>query len=581
MRWAGRVPLHLGLPVALAAGVRLAHFLFLAARDPLFRHPVVDSLYHAREALAILERGVLLPGSGAFYKGPLYSYILAADFAAFGAAAGVAAGRLFSLLCGCAAVYLAARIAERLGGPRAAMIAGVAFALYGTAVFYDTALLQVSLTVLLLLAAADRLMAAGAGARPERRLACAGALLGLLALARADGLLALAGGAVWAAFAARRGAWPGLGAARALALVVVPAVVVIAPATFRNAVLERDPVLISWNGGINLFMGNDPAFDQASGNWHPDLSWMRLYDAPADLGLARGADHQRFFVRQALGAALEHPARTARILARKALLLFGAYEIANNQRYDEARAHSPVLAVLMFHAGRFSLPFSVAGPLLAAGLVLAAGRLRAPAGPLAALATAWALTPVLFFNTARFRLPAILLLLPLAAAGWAARPAAGDRRRAGLAAGAALLVLAVGIATFPAHPQLPPSEELNLADVADQEGREADALAWRRRAVERDPRDPLARVRLADTLRVNGRCDEALAHYAAVTERDDLAAEWRLAAIRSMARCLAALGRPAQAVDWYERFLAADPDQPRTGTRPDFHLRGVPPLQAC
>ncbi|MBP7149339.1 MAG: tetratricopeptide repeat protein, partial [Acidobacteria bacterium] len=218
----------------------------------------------------------------------------------------------------------------------------------------------------------------------------------------------------------------------------------------------------------------------------------------------------------------------------------------------------------------------------AAGLVLAAGRLRAPAGPLAALATAWALTPVLFFNTARFRLPAILLLLPLAAAGWAAaRPAAGDRRRAGLAAGAALLVLAVGIATFPAHPQLPPSEELNLADVADQAGREADALAWRRRAVERDPRDPLARIRLADTLRVGGRCDEALAHYAAVTERDDLAAEWRLAAIRSTARCLVALGRPAQAVDWYERFLAADPDQPRTGTRPDFHLRGVPPLQAC
>ena len=44
-------------------------------------------------------------------------------------------------------------------------------------------------------------------------------------------------------------------------MVLLPATLVIAPVTARNAVLERDPVIVSWNGGINLFMGDDPGFE--------------------------------------------------------------------------------------------------------------------------------------------------------------------------------------------------------------------------------------------------------------------------------------------------------------------------------
>ncbi len=581
-----RLPACVAVPVALAAVLRLAHLGLLAARDPLFAVPVVDSLFHAKEALRILDTGWLLPGSAAFYKGPLYSYLLAALMALFGPVGGVVAGRLLSAGLGVVAVGLVARAAERLGGPPAAWAAGLALALNGTALFYDTVLLPVSLTSVLLLLAADRL--ADAPALPDRArartLAIGGALLGLVALTRADGLLAILAAVAWAAARARRGAWGELHPVRAAALVLVPALAVILPATARNVLVANDPVLISWNGGINLFMGNDPGFDQASGNWNPDLAWMRLYDAPAELGQTRGADHQRFFVRQALAAVAAHPATALGLVGRKLLLSLSGYEIANNQRFEDASRHSPLLAALLVQGRRVALPFGLLAPLIGAGLALAGRRRAAAAAPWLVLAAAWAVTPILFFNTARFRLPAVVLLLAPAAAGWARLPAlwrGGGRRRIALSIALALLLAAVASATIPAHTQLPPSEELNLADAAADAGRPAEALAWRRRAAERDPDDVLVRIRLADTLRVQGACSEALGHYALVSARADAAAEWRLAATRSTARCLAALGRYDEAAATYQQALDADPDHPRTAGRPDFHLRGVPPLAAC
>ncbi len=581
-----RPPACLVVPVALGAVLRLAHLGLLAARDPLFAVPVVDSLFHAKEALRILERGWLLPDGAAFYKGPLYSYLLAVLMALAGPVGGVIAGRLLSVACGIAVVWLVARIALRLGGPAAAWAAGLTIAVNGTAIFYDAILLPVSLTSLLLLIAGGKLAEARLAADPARvkSLAVAGALLGLVALIRADGLLAAVFAAGWAAVAARRGAWGQLRPLRAGALVLVPALAVILPATARNVLVAKDPVLISWNGGINLFMGNDPGFDQASGNWNPDLAWMRLYDAPAELGLRRGADHQRFFVRQALSAAASDPVGAVRRLGEKALLWLSGHEIANNQRFEDATRHSPVLAALLLEGRHVALPFGLLAPLIGFGLVLLGRRGRADAAPWLVLAAAWAVTPVLFFNTARFRLPAVVLLLAPAAVGWVTLPSAwrrGERRRPAAAAALALLLAAVASVTIPRPTQLPPSEEMNLADHAADAGRAAEALAWRRRAVERDPDDVMARIRLADTLRVQGACPEALDHYARVRRREDVAVEWRIAATRSTGRCLAALGRYDEAAQAYQRAIDANPDLPRTGDRPDFHLRGVPPLAAC
>lgn len=575
-----RIPRCLWVPALAGGALRAVHLLFLALRDPLFSVPVVDAFFHSSQARAILAKGWLLPGSGAFYKGPLYSYLLAVLYAVFGESAGVAAARLLSLIAGSLSIFLVARIARSFGGDRAAWVAGICAAVYGTAIYFDVTLLLTPLVTLFLLWAADRLLTAADS--PELPLAAAGALLGLVTITRANGLLVVVAAAGWAAWQARSGRWPGLPAWRAAALLLVPAVLVISPVTLRNTFLEHDPVIVSWNGGINLFMGNDPGFDQGSGNWHPDLTWTRLNEAPSRLGLPRGGDHQRFFVRQTLLRARDQPLTTLRILARKAALLFTAYEISNNRRIDGLASLSPLLRPLLAHGRWFALPLTVIGPLLAMGLWFAWRERIRGGSAVWVLAAAWAITPVLFFNTARYRLPAIFLLLPLAAAGWVQARSRG-RLAGGLVTGGILgvFVLLASSLTIPSDPMLPPSDFVLLGEVATSRGHKDAAREAFRQAWEAEPHNPFAEIRHADSLLSKGEFASALEIYRAVMADQKLDTDWHHAALRSSARCLAGLGRFDESIAAYRRFLADDPDRPVTRGRPDFHLRQVPPLVSC
>lgn len=565
------------VPATLAAVLRAVHLAAIAARDPLFRQPVIDAWFHWEEAGRILQHGWLLPGEGAFYKGPLYSYLLAIVRAVCGDGAGIWAARVLNVALGTLAVALLARVAGRWGGPRAGLICGLAAAAYGPAIYYDATLLQPALVASLLAGIVTLLDRACRASEPAGALAGAGALLGLLAITRGEALLAIAVLAVWVARHARRNCWVGLNRWRAAALLVLPALAVIAPVTLRNAVLERDPVLISWNGGINLFMGNDPGFDQWSGQWHPDLAWMRLYYAPAQLGGSVRAEHQRFFLRQSALAVAGDPGGTLARLIEKTNVLLSAYEISNNQRIGDARARSPVLATLLWHTRWFGFPFGLVLPLLGAGLVIGARR-RPPAATAALwLAAALAIVPVLFFNTARYRLGVILVLLPVASAG----VAIDGRRRRVLATGVAISLFLISNGSIPRAPRLPPAEELDLADVALRTGDRPGALRWLETAVQREPNDPFVLMRYGDGLRLADRCDQAIESYRRVLAQPQLATDWHNAAIASIARCYAKQRNPAEAERWFLRFLQAEPDRPWTGTRPDFQLRGVPPLLAC
>ncbi|RPJ83595.1 MAG: tetratricopeptide repeat protein [Acidobacteria bacterium] len=559
----------------------MAHLGFLAARDPLFLSPVVDSWFHVSEAQQILQLGPLLPGTGAFYKGPLYSYVLAAGLALFGTKGGLVAGYILSVALGTLSVWLIARIADRLGGPKAAWLAGLGAAAYGTAVYFDATLLLVPLVTLLLLAAADRLVAAGTSRSPQRSLRAAGLLLGLVCITRANGLLTLGVVCLWAMMVARGKRWRRVSAWRAAWLVLLPAAVAIAPVTARNTILEQDPVIVSWNGGINLFMGNDPGFDQTSGNWHPDLAWMRLDRAPNELGWRRGAGHQRFFIRQAVLSFADNPLLAVAILGHKAALLLTSYEIPNNRRMETVRGYSPVFACLTPRFSRFVFPFILVAPLIGAGLVFLDARRVREAAPLFLISATWAVTPILFFNTARYRLPSILVLLPVAAACWGSPSTTRSRRRVAAAAFVALSLITVAILTVPAHPTLPPSDEVQMGNVAVREQRWDDAVAWFKRAVETEPEDPMGRMRLGDALQQQGKHGEAIAQYSRVADNEGLAADWRNAAMRSTAQTLLKMNRFAEAERCYRRLLDSSPDKPWTNGRPDFHLRGTPPIQAC
>ena len=167
----------------------------------------IDSGVYARLASRIAGGDILLRGEGAvpYFVSPLYVYFLAATGPSF------ALARAVQILLGTAAVALVFLTARRLFGERAALAAGVLYALTGVVTFHEVLILQAALdpflTALFLFLLARALRAeeeekislkvkrgeARGGASPQWvALAAAGAAGGLLCLNRPNALLCVA-----------------------------------------------------------------------------------------------------------------------------------------------------------------------------------------------------------------------------------------------------------------------------------------------------------------------------------------------------------------------------------------------------
>ncbi len=219
------------------------------------------------------------------------------------------------------------------------------------------------------------------------------------------------------------GLWRGLGvkaSGRIMllrgALLLVGAAAAIAPVTAHNWA-AGDAVLISSNGGVNAFIGNNA---QATGAFTlppgAGLQGTRLAESARE-----AAEHQeghsltpgqvsKHWFRKAVRYALDEPLGWARLLMRKGLLVINYYEIPNHLNFQ-------------FVAGRFAgllgllLPFWIVFPLAGLGAVVAWSRGGSLARFLAVAGATCLGVPVLFFVTARYRLPALPVLLVLAGGG--------------------------------------------------------------------------------------------------------------------------------------------------------------------
>lgn len=221
--------------------------------------PVSDSVGYDTFARTLIEHGVFgwtRDEPFAFWP-PGTTFLHAAVYAVFGYQYTAIVG--LNVMLSLVLIVSTARLALRLHGERAAIIAAWVLALWPTLVMFTTVLAS-ELPFLVFSVAALDLWTASERPSIGRALAI-GVLLGVAALIRP---LALALPFVYA-FSMVAQAWghpdrvvrhivAGLLAALAMAIVI-------SPWTWRNYQLYGEPVLISTNGGITLWMGNAPGTD--------------------------------------------------------------------------------------------------------------------------------------------------------------------------------------------------------------------------------------------------------------------------------------------------------------------------------
>ncbi|MCP4547937.1 MAG: hypothetical protein GY835_15850 [bacterium] len=391
----------------LALVMRLLYLIPLRGKT-LFDVPMRDSIVYVDKAREILDTSFW--GSGvSFHSSPLYPYFLALMMGE-GDEPGLWVVRVIQAVLSALTVGFLALIGTRLFGRGAGIATAILAIFYAPFLFYSGELLEITLTLFCLVIA----VWLGTDEKPDpKKLLGIGLFLGLAAVGKPNLLLLTPVFLIGIGFLRPLGqpqAWPWK---RGLIL-VLGVVLAIAPFTLRNRIVGGDWVLISSNGGINFFIGNNP--NASGGFWVPssmqqDLeNSSRLFPEKVYEREMKPSEASRFWAERAFHYYRTQPGDAARKNLRKLGLLLGSYEIPNHYSIYFFKAnYSPLLRVpLVWYS--MVLPFAMLG--LVFGM-RRKGAVRVAGWSLIVAAA----SVVLFFVTSRYRLPMLIWMLPFAGAG--------------------------------------------------------------------------------------------------------------------------------------------------------------------
>jgi len=606
-RWPGYLPYGL---VGLVALLTRAIYLLQIVGTDAFRVYLGDA--RAYDLWARQIAGGDWIGQGVFYQAPLYPYFLAAIYSILGSVP--IAVKLVQALLGSAGCVLLALAGRDFFSRRVGVTAGLMWAIYPPALFFDGIIQKASVTGFLfaaLLYVLGRHLrhtgeAAAGAARPRRLLIWgAGVVLGLMALNRENALILAPVVVAWALLLSPGRTWRGAPARERMlagALVIAGLATVLLPVALRNQIVGGEFQLTTAQFGPNLYLGNNPETDGTyvplrAGRGDPryeryDATWL----AEQALGRALSpAQVSRYWTGQVLAYARAQPLDWLALQGRKLLLTFNAIEIGDTEDIYTYAEDSPLLRGLLavFHLG-------VLLPLAVMGLALAWPRRRAVGG-LYALLAAYTLGVLASVIYARYRYPLVPLLALFAAY---ALVAARDRRRwpAGQTArgwGRVVAILALGalaavIANWPFYrpESYRVSTHANIANALITAGEHERAFVHLQAALALAPDYPNAHHLMGVALSEVGRVEEAEHHYriaiggdhataltyyclgtllAGQQRWDEAIAQYHLALARdpthgntygNLAIALAQRGEYPEAVALLERGLALEPDSP-------------------
>jgi len=447
-----------GLVVFVVALVLRAIHLVALSGSPLFDTPLMDARYNTEWASRIAQGEVL--GSEVFFRAPFYSYFLALFYWIAGGSGIVywlihAAQMLLGAL-NCSLLY---DLGRRVFDARVGWLAGLMAAFYWAFIYFEGEfLLPVVLIFQLLMALRSLVLAV-----ERRRLvgfAVAGLFLGLFAITRPNILFCLPPLMLWLyAFGVPDGLAK-VDRARSWlirsALVAAGVTLCVAPVTLRNWLVADDLVLVSSQGGVNFYIGNNPKSDGKTAIVPGTrASWWGGYEDTIRIAeRERGRELEPsevsdYWLEEGLAFLRAEPTAAVALYWKKLRLLLDAVEISNNQNIYFFIKHTGFLSLQIF------VSFWMLAPLALAGAI------RLPRDRWWWLLNGFVVTYLasflFFFITARYRVPTIPCLILMASAflvrsrdEWEA----GERRRTLWSGGLVAVVLGLLLLNSSPHPKV-------------------------------------------------------------------------------------------------------------------------------
>jgi Tfp pilus assembly protein PilF len=379
------------LPILVFLVAFLVRFIYLIAYSgsPFFQVHIADALYHEEWARRILAGDIFsLRMSGVLYKAPLYPYFIALGYWLSGKSNFLL--MLFQVIltaCSCLLLFL---IGKKTFTVKAALVGALMCCFYFPTVYFSTEMEIPAIAIFLTLLSFYGLVRSSATVF----LVSSAVLFGLSLLALPTNFLLLP---LYVFILYKRHGITRHGVGKVVLFAVLVCATIF-PCTLRNWIAGKHLTLISANGGINFFIGNNGKYDEAV-SLQPGYAFEDFYDEPRRIGGVDGfADRDRYWYKKAFGFAFEHPGQEALLLLKKLALYFADYEIYRNTDTSYAKRNSLYKNV----------PFVPAWLILSTGLAgLGLAIYRRKHLELVAFGALQALPCLIFFVTDRYRLPSM------------------------------------------------------------------------------------------------------------------------------------------------------------------------------
>ncbi len=487
-------------PILLLALVLRLIYLKLSRLSPFYEPLLLDAQYYHEWALRIAQGDF---GNEVFYGLPLYPFFLGGVYKLFHGS--LLAAKLVQVLLGLVTVYFVYRIAEKISDQKTAILSALVAACYGPLIFHEGILIPEALGIPLY--ATTFFMAIKFLRCPTKKMGVQlGILFGLSMLTKAGILLFVLIFLYSFCWRLPKKRVQGIYCFLAFCLTL-------APVTAHNVFGGKDFVWLTSHAGFNFYVGNN---EQAVGVFAPPPGTgtnvdAQIEDSKAVAEQAMGrvlkpSEVSRYWSGKAWDFIGKHPAKFLELCIRKLALFFDAREISDIEDYQFAQLFNPFLKIPW-------LNFSLLGPLFFLGLVLGYKKLRY--GRVVLLWIAGYLVGMMgFFVNARYRLPLLPVMIPVAAFG-ASQFFVGfvEWRWKQWIVSSVVLLAGFGLTQLHLVSTDFSRDYVNAGDVWAQQDNPAKALPLYEKAIELDPNSSKASLAMAVALTKLQRFEEAKGFY--------------------------------------------------------------------
>jgi tetratricopeptide (TPR) repeat protein len=289
--------------------------------------------------------------------------------------------------------------------------------------------------------------------------------------------------------------------------------IMILPVFLRNYVVGGDPVLISSNGGINLFLGTDPVTEGGMLTSRviqqaPDLeeqSSMSLAERALQRRL-RPSEVSRFWYSMAVNNMTRDISATLQLFIKKLYRFWNWRELTDNLDFYYFREKYPVLGIPLMNFG-FMAPLSLLG-------LWASRREKDKMLPALVFITLFTAASLPFPVFGRYRTPLVPVLMVFAAYGlWAFWMGVSRKRWRELAPGLVIVLLAAAVINAGNRSHNFSPMQRAMGETYLKRGQPEKALPEFTAAVKGDPNDFYSHNALGQAYLETGRYGEAITAF--------------------------------------------------------------------